>query len=93
MSTAVAADDDGEVPYPDAERGLRLRLYAARLLVHSVQPDPEGVRLALADLTAEDAPAFWREVLELVAAYLPAEAVDRLRDEILGLLVVLEDQG
>ncbi|SLI07907.1 Uncharacterised protein [Mycobacteroides abscessus subsp. bolletii] len=91
--SAVIADDDGEVPYPDAERGLRLRLNAARLLVHSAQPDPEGVRLALADVGAQDAPEFWPEVLQLIATYLPPEAVERLRDEILGLLVVLEDQG
>ncbi|MDO3245843.1 hypothetical protein P5V67_12045 [Mycobacteroides abscessus subsp. abscessus] len=87
------ADDDGEVPYPDAERELRLRLNAARLLVHSAEPNPDGVGLALADVSPQDAPEFWREVLELVAAYLPPEAVARLRDEILGLLVVLEDQG
>ncbi len=94
MSAAVAADDDGgEVPYPEAERGLRLRLGAARLLVHSAQPDPEGVRLAMQSIGIEDVPAFWLELLELAAAYLPPEAVQRLRDEILGLLVVLEDQG
>lgn len=87
------ADDDGEVPYPEAERELRMRLNAARLLVHSAQPDPAGVLLAMQSVGAEDVPAFWREVLELVATYLPAEAVERLRDEILGLLVVLEDQG
>ncbi|RIQ98398.1 hypothetical protein [Mycobacteroides abscessus] len=87
------ADDDGEVPYPEAERELRMRLNAARLLVHSVDPNPEGVRLAMQSVGAEDVPAFWPQVLELGATYLPPEAVARLRDEILGLLVVLEDQG
>lgn len=74
-------------------RALRLRMAAALAIVHAVGDNADGISVAFEQISSDEFPDMFSELLDLLATYLPRDAAESIRGEVLGFCMALEDDG